>query len=299
MAAAWSTHATGAEASGTAWAESTRTTLAGAEALSGAKCPARLVVVMVVLTTLEEVFITSHVSCSFLYQDGSKIYLDESLVKLNLQGLRRSADVQLVPAYPIATNRLLIRPLTAADVDDVVAYRSIPDVCRYVPFKPMNAEAITDRLRGNWSRLNLLAEGEYLTLGVELVEAGRVIGDMFLAFQSEENRGAEIGWVLSPAHSGHGYATEASHAILHLAFDQLGAHRVIARVDARNEASLRLADRLGMRREAHLISNDWFKGEWSDEIDFALLEHDWAQLHPQGPRSCRWPLAVPQASPAD
>ena len=112
-----------------------------------------------------------------------------------------------------------------------------------------------------------------------------------LFFHSVEHRSGEIGWVFHPGYSGRGYATEASHALLHLAFDELGLHRVIARVDARNEASLRLADRLGMRREAHLVSNEWFKGVWSDEIDFAVLEHEWAVVHADGPRSCAWPLA--------
>jgi RimJ/RimL family protein N-acetyltransferase len=50
---------------------------------------------------------------------------------------------------------------------------------------------------------------------------------------------------------------------------------VIARVDDRNLASTRLAQRLGMRLEAHLVQNEWFKGEWSDELDFALLKTEW------------------------
>ena len=70
--------------------------------------------------------------------------------------------------------------------------------------------------------------------------------------------------------------------MLHLAFDQLGLHRVVARVDARNDASQRLAARLGMRREAHLVANEWFKGEWSDEVDFALLEDEWEAQHQRG-----------------
>ncbi len=52
-------------------------------------------------------------------------------------------------------------------------------------------------------------------------------------------------------------------------------HRVTARIDARNLASLRLAERVGMRQEAHLVENEWFKGAWSDEIDFAMLEREW------------------------
>ena len=59
-------------------------------------------------------------------------------------------------------------------------------------------------------------------------------------------------------------------------FDGLGLHRVVARVDARNGPSLRLCERLGMRREAVLRENEWFKGEWSDEVDYALLEQEWA-----------------------
>ena len=65
-------------------------------------------------------------------------------------------------------------------------------------------------------------------------------------------------------------------ALLGLAFDDLGLHRVIARVDARNDASARLARRLGMRQEAYLVRNEWFKDEWTDELDFALLEEEWA-----------------------
>lgn len=57
-------------------------------------------------------------------------------------------------------------------------------------------------------------------------------------------------------------------------------------VDGRNDASLRLCARLGMRREAELLSNEWFKGEWTDEIDFALLDSEWLAMHPGGVSSC-------------
>ena len=123
---------------------------------------------------------------------------------------------------------------------------------------------------------------------IRYCEAGQ--GDVLLAFHSELHRGGELGWVLDPAYSGHGYATEAAHAVMHLAFDGLGLHRLTARVDARNPASSRLAERLGMRCEAHQISNEWFKGEWTDELDYALLESEWADQHRDGPGSCSWPL---------
>ncbi len=188
----------------------------------------------------------------------------------------------LHPSYPIRTARLLIRPLAAADTEDLLAYRSMEQVCRYVPFYPMDSAAVAEKLKESWARRMIRAEGDSLTLGVELAESGALIGDVVLFFHSSEHRGGEIGWVLNPAYSGFGYATEACHALLHLAFGQLGLHRVVARVVEGNSASLRLADRLGMRREAHLISNRYFKGAWVGEVDFALVEDDWATQHAPG-----------------
>ncbi|MGH2884956.1 MAG: GNAT family N-acetyltransferase, partial [Solirubrobacteraceae bacterium] len=166
--------------------------------------------------------------------------------------------------------------------------------CRFVPFTPMDQDVITERLSGVWSRNDITAEGDSLTLGVELSGSGELIGDVVLFLRSVEHRGGEVGWVFHPDHGGLGYGTEAAHALLHLAFDGLGLHRVIARIDPRNDASLRLAERLGMRREAHLIANEWFKGAWSDEIDLALLEHEWSAQHAGGADSCRWPLSFPR-----
>jgi RimJ/RimL family protein N-acetyltransferase len=69
--------------------------------------------------------------------------------------------------------------------------------------------------------------------------------------------------------------TEAADAMLALGFDGLGLHRITARTDARNAASHAVLRRLGMRQEAVLRENEWFKGEWTDEIDFAILESEW------------------------
>jgi RimJ/RimL family protein N-acetyltransferase len=187
--------------------------------------------------------------------------------------------------YPLRSSRLLLRPLSEADVETLVSYRSIPEVCRYVPFEPMNATAVRERIRGQWGSRQLLAEGDALFLGAELIQTGALIGDVMLRWASAEHRGAEIGYVFHPDHSGRGYATEAAHRALHVAFDDLGLHRVTARVDADNPSSARLAARLGMRQEAHLVQNEWFKGRWSDELDFAILEDEWYALHHDG---CPW-----------
>jgi RimJ/RimL family protein N-acetyltransferase len=190
-------------------------------------------------------------------------------------------------AYPVRTARLLLRPLSEEDVEDVAAYRGRVDVCRWVPFEPMSRTEVLDRIRSSLGQLT--DEGQALTAGVELPAAdaceavadsrpdrrGIVIGDVVLMWRSREHATAEIGYVFHPDYSGQGFATEAVRALLDIAFGTYRFHRVTARIDARNLASLRLAERIGMRREAHLVENEWFKGAWSDAIDYAMLQREW------------------------
>jgi RimJ/RimL family protein N-acetyltransferase len=194
--------------------------------------------------------------------------------------------VELAPVYPVRSARLLLRPLTEADVDDLVEYRSLPEVCRYVPFEPQSADDVIARMNGPWRQQTLDQEGSSITLGAELKDSGKLIGDVMLRWLSAEHHCGEIGYVFNPAYAGRGYAAEAAHGGLHLAFDDFGLHRVMARIDARNSASARLATRLGMRQEAYLRENEWFKGEWTDEIDFAILAQEWSRLKLAGCPAC-------------
>ena len=52
-------------------------------------------------------------------------------------------------------------------------------------------------------------------------------------------------------------------------------HRVIRRTEARNVASARVLEKLGMRREAHLVENEWVNGEWQSELVYAMLDREW------------------------
>jgi RimJ/RimL family protein N-acetyltransferase len=96
-----------------------------------------------------------------------------------------------------------------------------------------------------------------------------------LFWRSSAHAGGELGYEFDPAMGGRGYATEAASVMLRLGFEGLGLHRIAARIDERNEPSLRLARRLGMRQDARLVDNEFFKGEWSTELDFAMLADEW------------------------
>ena len=183
----------------------------------------------------------------------------------------------LKPDFPIETERLLLRPLVATDLDAMHAYQSQAEVCRYIPYEPRTRGQIAERLADveNRNRSTLEKEGQALAIGVELRATGELIGDVLLMWHSAEHRAGEIGYVFHPDHAGQGYATEAGRVLLELAFDGLGLHRVVGRIDARNDASGAVLKRLGMRQEAVRVENEWLKGEWSSEIVFAMLEHEW------------------------
>lgn len=180
-------------------------------------------------------------------------------------------DVKL----PIRTERLILRPVTLDDVDAVHAYQGDEEVCRYIPPVPRTREEIAERITTGIVSAELTEEGKAMTLGVERQDTGEFIGDVLLFWRSAEHRTGEIGYAFNPAHYGRGYATEAAGALLPIAFDVFDFHRVIARIDARNPASGSVLRRIGMRQEAYLRENEFFKGEWTDEIDFAILASEW------------------------
>jgi RimJ/RimL family protein N-acetyltransferase len=185
------------------------------------------------------------------------------------------------PDYPVQTARLDLRPFEASDFDDVLDFRSRPDVARYLLTEPLGPDEVRNLLRKAPDDAALHEAGEQLNLAVVVRETGRLIGDVVLIWRSVEQRMAEIGFIFHPDHHGKGYAREASEAVLAMGFDGLGLHRIIGRCDARNTASWGLMERLGMRREAHFVRNELVKGEWCDELVYALLEDEWNGREPR------------------
>jgi RimJ/RimL family protein N-acetyltransferase len=175
----------------------------------------------------------------------------------------------------IETARLLLRHLVESDLDAVFAYQSRSDVARYLYWGPRSRHdvqrSLSQRIAADWPE----SDGEVLSLAVVRRDSGELIGDVALFLVSAEHRQGEIGYVFHPNHQGQGFAQEAARELLRFGFDELGLHRIVGRLDARNEASGRVLARLGMRREAHFRQNEFVKGEWADEVVYAILAAEW------------------------
>lgn len=180
---------------------------------------------------------------------------------------------------PIRTDRLVLRLMTEADVDDVYSYQSREDVVRYLLFEARTRDEVAARVAEFSAATTLAVDGDYLQLALELPETddsrARVIGDSYFKISSLENSRGEIGWSLHPDFAGKGYASEAARATLGIAFEAIGLHRVQAELDPRNDASVALCKRLGMREEAFFVKDLWFKGEWADTGMYAILRDEW------------------------
>jgi RimJ/RimL family protein N-acetyltransferase len=178
---------------------------------------------------------------------------------------------------PLRTDRLVLRAMTDRDVDDIYAYQSSAEVCRYLPFEPRTRGEVADKVAKFSAALVLSGEGDFWQLAIEPASnPGRVVGDLYFTIKDLTNATCEIGWTLHPDHTGSGYMTEAARVILSLAFDELRLHRAIAVLDPRNHASAALCTRLGMRKEAHFSEDLWFKGAWGDTAVYAVLDREWA-----------------------
>ncbi|QFG26698.1 GNAT family N-acetyltransferase [Actinomadura sp. WMMB 499] len=186
----------------------------------------------------------------------------------------------LRPAYPIETERLTLRPFREDDLEGLYAYQSLPEVARFLYWEPRNLEESRSFLKEKMAASTVEREGDWLVLAVVLRATGELMGEVNLQWRSRGHRQGEIGYILNPAFHGRGFATEAAEVVLRLGFEGLDLHRVVGRLDGRNVASARVLDRLGMRREAHLVQNEMVKGEWTDEVVYAMLREEWDRRAP-------------------
>jgi RimJ/RimL family protein N-acetyltransferase len=181
----------------------------------------------------------------------------------------------LRPVYPLETARLVLRPFEPGDLEELFAFHSLPEVARFLYWEARDLEQVRGVLEAKAGQTALEEEGQVLALAVVGREEGVVVGEVSLHWLSRRHRQGEIGFVFHPAYQGRGLATEAAGVVLRLGFEGLGLHRVAGRCDALNVASARLMERLGMRREAHFVHNEIFKGSWGDELVYAMLEDEW------------------------
>lgn len=184
-----------------------------------------------------------------------------------------------VPAADVigATERLSIRELCNGDFDVVHAYASDEEVVRFLPFGPNTEDATARFLKRARAAARAKPRVEY-DLAVIRTEDGRQVGAVTLRRDGPDSPQAMLGYCFAREAWGHGFATEAAAEVLRLGFEDLGLHRMWAGCAPGNTASIRVLEKLGMRREAHFRQNFHGRSGWSDTLVFAMLEDEWRAI---------------------
>ncbi|HJQ02612.1 MAG TPA: GNAT family protein [Jatrophihabitans sp.] len=198
-----------------------------------------------------------------------------------LTELRTTGAPTPVLQRPLHTERLTLRPAIADDVDPTWKFRQLDSVNEWLTGCP----ADLDGYRELFCDPARLATTVIVTLGHH--PAAPIIGDFMLrredawaqldVVDQARGRQAELGWVLDPGYTGHGYATEAVREMVRYCFQGLGVRRVTANCFLDNDTSWRLMERVGMRRELHAVRESLHRsGQWLDTVGYAILKEDWS-----------------------
>jgi RimJ/RimL family protein N-acetyltransferase len=176
----------------------------------------------------------------------------------------------------LLTSRLILREFTADDWTAVLAYQSEPLYLRYYPWQERTAADVQVLVQMFLGQQRAEPRLKY-QFAVTLKTTGELIGNCGVRLDTAEAHQADIGYELAPAHWGHGYASEAARAVVQFGFTELHIHRIWAECVAENVGSARVLQKLGMKQEAQLRQNQYFKGRYWDTLIFGMLAQEIAQ----------------------
>ncbi len=170
----------------------------------------------------------------------------------------------------LQTTRLIIRYFKEADAEDLFDYLSKDDVVKYEPYEAIKT---VDEARN----IALERSNDHNFLAVTLLD-GKLIGNIY--FSKGDFDTWEVGYVFNSDYWHKGYATEAMHMIMQYAFTNLSTRRIVAMCNPDNVLSWHLLERLGFRREGHLLKNIYFNKDasgkpiWQDTYEYGILKEE-------------------------
>lgn len=189
----------------------------------------------------------------------------------------KNMNLELVQHSQIEGERILLRPITMEDAEDMFEYNSDEETTRYI-YDPHVDLDRTKRMIANYYMEEPI--GKY---AIVLKENGKMIGNIEFRVH-DENRSGELGYTMNRHYWGKGYMTEAGKLILELAFNILDLERVYAESEVDNIASGNLSMRLGMKHDGTLRKHHMRKGELRDSAYYSILKEEYAAAGIEGSR---------------
>ena len=174
----------------------------------------------------------------------------------------------------LGSERIYLRDYNSNDVQDLYEFLSIDEVVKYEPYSAMSFGECKKEVKRRMNDPSFYA--------VILRENEKMIGNIYFEqTQPYKFRTYELGYVFNPKYWNMGYATEAASIILRYGFSSLNAHRIIANCNQLNDRSIKLLERIGMRRESSSKDDIYFHctkdGEplWQSSYMYAILNDEY------------------------
>jgi len=166
----------------------------------------------------------------------------------------------------VRTKRLLLRPFRRGDVGAVARYANDEEYRRYLsPTHPGAAEFVAHNVGIDWS----VERSWVITLD------GEIVGSVFLGINADDDA-AELACLVARDFWGREIGVEASRAAIEHAFVELDLQKVVARADARHDASIRVMEKLGMRRDGIAHSHRARREpQTTDEVIYEIERAEW------------------------
>jgi len=174
----------------------------------------------------------------------------------------------------ISSDRLLLRPIQIEDADSIFLYRSDSQVNQYQGWIPKTIFDVHDFIIKKVST-EINRQGTWFQFVIIKKDDNKLIGDIGVHFLASDASQVEMGCTLYREYHGNGFAFEAVKATINYLFDELDKRRIIASIDSRNQPSIRLIERLGFRKKAHLKESPAPTSECADDLIYAILKDEW------------------------
>ncbi len=174
----------------------------------------------------------------------------------------------------LKTERLLLRDITLTDLHNIHSLHSIPETDQYNTLGIPKNIGETEEYVHDWiSKNNELPRVKYV-LALELLDSNKFIGLFGINIGKEKYKNAEIWYKIDKDYWNKGYTTEAVRSILNYGFNDLNLHRIEAGCATENVASIRVLEKVGMKREGMKRKNLPIRGHWKDNYFYGILEED-------------------------
>ncbi|MGD1043863.1 MAG: GNAT family protein [Bacteroidota bacterium] len=180
------------------------------------------------------------------------------------------------------TKRLLLRSIKLDDAEAIFKYRSDSIINQYQGWIPNVIDDVYDFIKNRVSPTIDLVNTWYQLVIVKK-ETNELIGDIGIHFLDSDKKQVEVGCTLDKHQQGKGYATEALKELMNYLFSELNKRRIVTSIDPRNIKSVGLVERLGFRKEAHFKESVLIRGEWTDDLVYAILKNEWIKSRVRSP----------------